>query len=226
MAGLRLVCFWPGLAGAWYRGNGAQLITALMSAWLAVLLMLATFVWPYWFSLPLTRVLWGLAVLGWSGMIVWEHWRFRLWFSTVRPEATEAYAAAQHEYLRGNWFAAEAGLLSILHDKADDADALLLLVSVLRRTKRWQPALRRLQQLELLDASYRWRFEIEAERRSIQRGMEDAGGQKVANSSETPMLDTANDGDSAFEPHDAPGDVTGDATGDVTGTAKIEESLT
>jgi hypothetical protein len=171
-----MVCLWPGLPGAWYRGEIAQLLGALASGWLAMVLLMATFVWPLWFSPLVTRSLWFLATTGWLALTVWEHWRFAGWFARVTPGTTEAFAEAQCEYLQGNWFAAEATLLTILHDTAEDAEALLLLVSVLRRTRRWQPALRRLQQLELLDAARRWSHEIATERRLLQKGLEQSRG--------------------------------------------------
>ncbi len=193
MMGLRMVCLWPGLPGAWYRGRTPHLVCALLAGWLASLLLLTTFVWPQWFSLGVTRLMWGVAIVAWLGVSVWEHLRFSSWFTAIPQEATEAFASAQSEYLKGNWFAAEAQLLSILHEDANDVEALLLLVSVLRRTRRWQPALRRLKQMELLDAAYRWRFEIAAERRWIQQGLE----RSVAD------LEGATDAESTIEPDES-----------------------
>lgn len=82
-----------------------------------------------------------------------------------------AFTQAQEEYLRGNWFAAEARLLAILHAESRDVEALLLLISVLRQTRRWQPALRRLKQMELLDGSHPWRHEIAREKGLIERAI-------------------------------------------------------
>ena len=169
--GLRVICLWPGLPGAWLRGQVPQLAWAVAWGWASSMLLLATFVWPYWFSPIVNRLLWFTFIVAWCCLVAWEHWRFRGWFTLVKPQATEAFSAAQAEYLKGNWFAAEAGLLAILHEKSDDADALLLLVSVLRRTRRWQPASRRLQQLELLDAAAKWHHEIARERRLLQAGL-------------------------------------------------------
>ena len=173
--GLRLVCMWPGLPGTWYRGRAFELCAALAAAWLAVLLMLATFVWPHWFSVAVVRLLWSASLLGWLIAAIWEHIRFPSWFTTIPQQATSAFSLAQQEYLKGNWFASEAQLLTILHENSEDAEALLLLVSVLRRTGRLQPAMRRLQQLELLDAAIRWRHEMGTERRLLERALVDSG---------------------------------------------------
>ncbi len=85
-----------------------------------------------------------------------------------RPVAgDDRFSRAQAEYLKGNWFEAESLLHAILADTPRDAEAQLLLVSVLRHSRRWAAALRRLEQLELLDTSARWRFEIHRERQLI-----------------------------------------------------------
>ena len=63
----------------------------------------------------------------------------------------ELFLAAQREYLRGNWFEAEAELLELTQLAPDDVPAVLLLVGVLRHTHRYRPALRRLEQLQLLE---------------------------------------------------------------------------
>ncbi len=53
-------------------------------------------------------------------------------------EAKDSFLAAQVDYLAGNWFEAEAKLLQILHEYPRDAESHLLLVGVLRHTRRFQ----------------------------------------------------------------------------------------
>lgn len=84
-------------------------------------------------------------------------------------EAKDNFLLAQTDYLAGNWFEAEAKLLQILHDFPRDAESQLLLVGVLRHTRRFRPALRRLAHLETLDSALRWRHEIIRERAIIER---------------------------------------------------------
>lgn len=97
--------------------------------------------------------------------------RIRSLLETSSPATSEVFIQAQQEYVRGNWFDAEALLLEIVHQHPRDAESLLLLVGVLRHTRRWQPALRRLEQLELLDNASPWRFEIQQERTLIASGI-------------------------------------------------------
>lgn len=99
-----------------------------------------------------------------------SNWHFGNMHADAGPVAGDnRFAQAQIEYLKGNWFGAESLLHAILADAPRDAEAQLLLVSVLRHSRRWAAALRRLEQLELLDTSARWRFEIRRERQLILR---------------------------------------------------------
>ena len=171
MSGLQLVCLWPGLAAAWYRGAVRSLCVAVLCAWAICLLLLATFVWPQWMALGLVRLCWFMATLVWLANAVWSHWKLRELLQSGSREGSRQFEVAQIEYLKGNWFEAEAVLMDVIHAHPRDAEAILLLVSVLRHTKRWQPALRRLNQLKLLDTAASWRFEIEQEERWIQQRM-------------------------------------------------------
>ena len=186
MHGVHLACLWPGLAGLWYRGLGRSLLLAVICAWAACLLLLATWVWPEWLSRGLLRVMWFAAIVAWLFQVVVDHWQVSRWSLAVSDEDAEAFENAQREYLRGNWFDAEAILLQVVHRQPRDVEALLLLVSVLRQTHRWQAALRRLGELELLDAAARWTFEISREKQLIGREM--AAKPAIAESQAEPAL--------------------------------------
>lgn len=166
----RMACFWPGLASAWYRGNTTSLAIAIFSTWVLGLLLLATCVWPEWVSVGVLRGLWLLSFVVWVGATIRSQWQFARLMQVSKPlEAKDNFVLAQTDYLAGNWFEAEAKLLQILHDFPRDAESQLLLVGVLRHTRRFRPALRRLAHLESLDSSARWRFEITRERAIIER---------------------------------------------------------
>ena len=171
MNGLRLACFWPGLAAAWYRGTLRSLCLAILCAWAICLLLLATFVWPEWMALGLVRFLWLAAILGGMANAVWSHWTLGQLLQPATNDSSQRFELAQTEYLKGNWLEAEAVLMEVIHSRPRDAEALLLLVSVLRHTKRWQPAVRRLNQLKLLETAAPWQFEIAQEERLIQQRM-------------------------------------------------------
>ncbi|QDV27152.1 hypothetical protein Q31a_55390 [Aureliella helgolandensis] len=171
MSALRTACLWPGFVAAWYQGVARGLFVATLFAWTLCVLLLATFIWPEWLALSLVRGLWVVVLVVWGVESVRNYWRLQ---SLLKPESAEsqtAFSKAQSEYLHGNWFEAEALLLEIVHQNPRDAEALLLLVGVLRHSRRWQPALRRLKQLELLDTAARWHFEMQREMQLIDREM-------------------------------------------------------
>ncbi len=170
LASSRLTCFWPGLSAAWYRGNTSSLAIAIVSTWVLALLLLATFVWPQWVSSLALRSLWLLAMVIWVAASARSQWQFSRLMQVSKPlEAKDHFLLAQTDYLAGNWFEAEAKLLQILHDFPRDAESQLLLIGVLRHTRRFRPALRRLTHLQTLDSSARWSYEINRERAIIEQ---------------------------------------------------------
>ncbi len=166
---VRAICLWPGLPAIWLRGLARELFMSLIFSWFICGLLLATFVWPEWVSLGILRLLWLLAVGAWAASTLRNCWTLPKLLAIGDQHSAQALVDAQLEYLRGNWFEAEAKLLQILHEHPRDAEALLLLVGILRRTRRFPPALRRVAQLERLDTASGWQFEINREKRIIER---------------------------------------------------------
>ncbi|MCC6508324.1 MAG: tetratricopeptide repeat protein [Pirellulaceae bacterium] len=161
----RISCFWPGLAQAWWRGSLTGLVAAISFGWGLCVLMLATFVWPNWFWSWLTTLCWVAMLVFWLIECVRSHWQLGKLNADAGPVAgDDRFARAQAEYLRGNWFEAESLLHAVLSDTPRDAEAHLLLAGVLRHSGRLAAALRRLDQMELLDTAARWSFEIRRER--------------------------------------------------------------
>jgi hypothetical protein len=170
MPSTQLASLWPGLTSAWHEGKPKGLCIAVLFAWAVCLLLLATFVWPGWIAR-------WLVVLSWTGLAIYwlcELIRGQLRMAgvfTAGQDSEERFQLAQRAYLRGNWFEAEAELLELIQRVPDDVPALLLLVGVLRHTHRYRPALRRLEQLQLLDAAAAWAFEIHQEKKWIERAL-------------------------------------------------------
>jgi|GEM_PF-455477 len=191
---LRLMCFWPGLPNAWIHGNLRALVACICFGWVTSILLLATFVWPEWLS-QITYAGLGIAsVAAWILGSAHNHWNLTTWLTPPEHDDGGAFQQAQDHYLKGDWFEAEAKLLSIVSENPRDAEAQLLLAGVLRHTGRWQAARRRLDQLEFLQAAANWRFEIQRERALVERG--------AAEESEAPPatdLPTHGDADSPSE---------------------------
>ncbi|MFN3191738.1 MAG: hypothetical protein ACE361_14600 [Aureliella sp.] len=167
----RLASLWPGLAAAWYRGQIRGLLIAVLFAWAFCGLLLCTFVWPAWVPGWLLACVW-LAI---GAFWLYETVRCQFVISTLiedtSPDTESEFAAAQAEYLQGRWFEAEARLLTITQDYPHDVTAALLLIGVLRRTKRLRPALRKLEQLSLLEAAFQWHFEIGREKKLLEEAL-------------------------------------------------------
>ncbi|GIW98502.1 MAG: hypothetical protein KatS3mg111_1835 [Pirellulaceae bacterium] len=161
--------FWPGFRAAWFRGASIGLLIAVLWTWWLCVTILATLVWQHWWPPLVTYLSWGgvitaaLAAAGWESFRPAHH---------QEDDAMDLLVAAQDEYLRGNWFEAEALALRLLHRCSDDIPAGLLLVGVLRATGRLEAAQRRLDQLQLYDAAGEWWFEIRQEAARIERARE------------------------------------------------------
>ncbi len=177
MTAVRYVTLWPGLAAAWYRGQLRGLLVALMFSWAICLVLLATFVWPAWISGWLVALVWGALGAYWLYEVVRAQFLVGTLMQDVAEDTSDSFVTAQREYLKGNWFEAEARLLEITREHPRDVAAGLLLVGVLRHTRRWQPALRRLEQLKLLDAAAAWQFELYREQDLISRAMSQAASE-------------------------------------------------
>lgn len=170
LAPARLSCFWPGLAHAWWRGSLRGLFAAICFGWGLCALMLATFVWPNWFASWIVSLCWLAMLVFWGIETVRSHWQLGRLRSDAGPLAgDDRFERAQHAYLRGDWFEAESLLHAILAQAPRDAEAQLLLAGVLRHSGRYTAAQRRLSQLELLDTSARWTFEILREKKLLEQ---------------------------------------------------------
>ncbi len=165
----RYMAWWPGLLNLWYRGEIYSLAISLLFATLLNIALLSSLLWQEWLSVWLVRALW--CVLG--GASLWSFGLSIFCKSGIQKglptaECDRLFAVAQKDYLRGDYFEAEACLHRILGDGYEDPEAALLLASILRRTGRTRQALDCLERLERLDRASRWAIEIDSERRKCQ----------------------------------------------------------
>jgi uncharacterized protein HemY len=165
--------FWPGLAPLWLRGRWYGLFLAIGFAAALNGLLVTTFLWPRLVGsgsevVVFNVVGWCLVLCFW-GASVQRTWRL---LPRLQPGADARgddalYLQAQTEYLRGDWFSSEKHLRRLLEDSPRDADALLLLASLNRRSGRVADARRLLMELERLSGGGKWLFEIHQERRLL-----------------------------------------------------------
>ena len=166
-----LACYvWPGLAPLWLRGSWAALAAAAVFALLLNITLAATCLWSELLAPPMRGGMWVAVSIAWLLGVVancrWRGWRFD---ETTPHGGRDLFPDAVGEYLRGNWIEAENLVGRILHQRPEDMEARLLWVSVLRRTRRTEEALRRLRDLNRLESAKRWRWEIEAEMEHLER---------------------------------------------------------
>ncbi|MDA8563475.1 tetratricopeptide repeat protein, partial [Mariniblastus sp.] len=104
------------------------------------------------------------------------------------------FIQAQHEYLSGDWQAAESLLRQRLGRFPRDVESRLLLATLLRHDRRLEQASDQLDTMTKLDESHAWDFEIRRERRLIQLILEHEAVESAGIATETELLPDNNDG--------------------------------
>jgi len=146
--------------------------TALVNA-----LAATTFVWNEWLpvrmrwsALGAAGVIWLLAWL--EGRADWRRLLSELSAgdgAAVQPaERSDAwFREALTAYLAHDWVSAEQTLLRLLKYDPRDAEARLMLATLLRHEERTAAAAEQLDRLELLETAAAWRHEIAQERERL-----------------------------------------------------------
>lgn len=161
---------WPGAFRTWSRAESSSLLTSIAFAWFVSFLLIATFVWPEWLQPWMVRLLW-CAVFGVAGYSLLKNGSFgELPEQDTRKARDHNLVLAQAAYLQASYFESEKHLLENLAKHPSDIESALLLVSVYRRTERWDPALEVIQQLQRRDLATRWSQEIAVEKERCLRG--------------------------------------------------------
>lgn len=174
-------CLWPGLPQLWLEGSFSGLALAIGFALLFNLVLVSTCAWTELLNRPLS---WG----AWSGVGVF--WIVSAWLSlrwlradkTATPAGEEdaLYREAQAHYLRASWFDAEVALGRLLELQPRDAEARLLLATLLRHNSRCDEAEAQLRVLEKLDGAVKWQMEIRQERDLLAEERKEASSQAGA----------------------------------------------
>ncbi len=170
-----ILCLWPGLPQLWLAGTWSGLALAVGFASLLDLLLLTSFLWTEWVEPALRVAGWTAVAVLWSVSIVTgRRWSQEQPVQGRRPREEDLFPRALGEYLKGNWYEAEAACKTLLRRVSGDVQARLLLATLLRRTKRWPEAREQLDVLGRLEAAATWEFEIAGERERLAEAQQQA----------------------------------------------------
>jgi hypothetical protein len=183
--------FWPGLAQLWVRGIWSGLAAAVCAAALLNVAVLGTFIWSELIAEGLRSTLWLLLGAGWvAGAIFTARWSRRQRQREEPDSTTDALSEAIDHYLKGNWFESERVLGNLLRRNPRDADARLMLATLLRHTARRDEAAEQLELLTRLEGAEKWEWEIRRERQLLAQARSgnqtQAGGQPSRTSADPP----------------------------------------
>jgi hypothetical protein len=169
-----ITVLWPGLPQLWLRGEVSALGLAIGFSALLNLSILSTWGWTELLSLPLLLVAWCGVALIWLVSLVGGVVQLpRLCSVSAFDPTGDLFRAAQGEYLRGNWFEAELALNQLLERNPSDADARLMLATLLRRIGQPSEAAENLRRLAKSVGADKWQLEIARQERLLTLPAED-----------------------------------------------------
>ncbi len=164
---------WPGLPQLWLRGDPVALVLALAFAVLLNLAIVTSLVWTELID-PLHRnALWAAVGIVWfvSAIVSLRWWQSR---ESQQPDSNQdLFRHSLDQYLQGNWIEAERLLRRLLRKNSHDVDARLLLVGLMRHTKRFEKARRQLDRLVASEGAEKWQTEIDREYERLDRAQDE-----------------------------------------------------
>ncbi|MDR1960363.1 MAG: hypothetical protein LBQ54_15230 [Planctomycetaceae bacterium] len=163
--------FWPGARGIVRYGQWSFLTIALMFSLISCAMILVHVHWTGLLPPKMQKasyVAYGLTWLALSVMSSKIERKIRKRHQVPPPEK-DIFHDAQMHYLQGNWFETECCLNMLLKRNPRDADALLMLATLFRRTLRIDEAVHLMKRLDLLEERAAWKQEIRQEKRQIMR---------------------------------------------------------
>jgi len=132
--------------------------------------LVGSFIWPELVARPILTALWLAVAIAWlAGAAAAALKMAEIRGSHKRPGSEDLFRKAQDEYLKGDWYEAEAVLQRLLQHDPHDAEAQLMLAALYRHTGRTEEARRQLKLLSRLEKSQRWQLEIQQEYRQLNK---------------------------------------------------------
>jgi thioredoxin-like negative regulator of GroEL len=137
-------------------------------ALLVNVLLLCSFVWDEVASAWTLRLAWSGVVGVWVAAALFSATKWpQPVDSRMRAPTQDLFPEALAQYLQGNWFQAETLCRRLLRAEERDAEARLMLATVLRRSGRKADAAQELDRLSALTSACSWYREIALERQRL-----------------------------------------------------------
>ncbi len=159
-----LFSFWPGACKAWDRTDSTSLWIAIGFSWSTCLAIASTCLWEEWIHawvrFLVCFALVACACVSGARAILFGH----VIPEDTKPVRDERFRKAQAAYLQGDYFESARLLASNLALEKSDIESGLLLVSVLRRSSRFDEALDHINLLLKWELSVRWESELALEK--------------------------------------------------------------
>jgi hypothetical protein len=171
--------FWPGLPQLWWRGTWQSLsvavaFTALLNGALLTSLLEGVS-WSPW----VVVALWvGVCMFSLGTCLTRVFDQSEVVSREMHRQREAIFQEAQVEYLKGHWFEAEKRARELLTSHSTDAEARLLLISILRRGNRLSEANKQIDRLNKCIDSFPWQREIEQESERVTAALRDQAGGK------------------------------------------------
>lgn len=152
---------WPGLPQLWLAGSSSGLALAAGFAGLVNLVFVSTRLWTEWLSPEARALVFIATAVVWVGSTVYARRWLANWHRNTNFADDEGlFNVAQSEYLKGNWFEAEAALRRLIAANSRDIEGRLLFASLLRQTGRFPEVGEQIAKLKRTDGSEHWQLEI------------------------------------------------------------------
>lgn len=199
-----MLCGWPGLPGLWFRGQMSSLLVAVGFSILLNMALVSSFLWRWSLGETFPAVAWPMIFLIWctSAWVAYHRLTDVMSVPTSEkvadPERPDTlFIQAQREYLGGHWEEAESLLRRRIENAPRDVEAQLLLVTLLRHTRRLDLAREQLSQMQRFDEALEWAFESDRERQLIELIEQHDAAERLADVKDEELesvLPTNNDG--------------------------------
>jgi hypothetical protein len=179
----------------------SSLLVAIGFSILLNLALVSSFLWPWSLGETFPAVAWPMIFLVWATSAWIAYHRLTDVMSVPSSEKVAdpqrpdtLFIQAQREYLGGHWEEAESLLRMRIEKAPRDVEARLLLVTLLRHTRRLDQARLQLSDMTRYDEALEWEFEVDRERQLIELIERHEAAEQLIDPDEEDVLPTNNDG--------------------------------